>query len=175
MKDIKRLVTVIFVFVFTLVPPDCVYWGMQTRDCTQGLDDIDDVMDAAAGFWPEVEELRDRLDVVCKPSEDLTVSCLDADSVACSLRAGNDLNRAVIYVDDRAPVDVLLGHELLHLVAWQRGVAGGCHDHTPDCWDWGAVKQLQDLGTDIGDCVKGECACEQEDGLVRFSKECLSL
>lgn len=175
MTGFRRFLLVIFLFVLTLSPPRCVYWGVETYDCSLGLDDIDAVLAAATEKWPEAERIAARLDIMCEPPGVQGIANFNnckQEVLACSWRLGSDSQRAGIMVVNDVPVDVLLGHEMLHLVAWERGFPDGCYDHTPDCWDWEAVEELQQLAMDPGDCVRGECVCVAEDGSKDFASEC---
>ncbi len=177
MSNIQRLLLINALFVLTILPPRCASWGLEIHDCSLGLEAIDDVIDAAAEKWPEVHDISQRLDIICLPPGIRGIANYNncqQDVLACSRRPGSDTMRAIILVANDVPVDIVLGHELLHLVAMQRGVVGGCYRHKPECWDWNAVEELQQLAMDVGDCVRGECVCVAEDGSKDFATECAS-
>lgn len=114
--------------------------GIEYRNCTRGLEDVDLVIDRnAEKYGPWVETVADRLLVKCVAPEDmgLTSACWRKGLDGCTVQMGGPTGnlgepstKAVVVADSNVSVARLLCHEIP--AHWRE--TGMCRTHGPECY-----------------------------------------
>lgn len=113
--------------------------GIEYRDCTKGLEDVNLVVGRCSEEYGEwVEEVADRLIVQCVEDTGSKQACWNPEATGCTVRLGDDLGNATGDPPHKALViarqDVSVSRLLCHEIPAHWRESGICPTHGPECY-----------------------------------------